>query len=384
MPRRRSSMLRKRHAPGQTRIRDTISACNSDPVDIRTLRALALEPAGFYNSSTRAKAWMALVGARSHKRTMDGIDTHHDAERQVELDVLRSLWRYPEHCPDMERATVLRNALRQRLSILVNAIFAAYPDLHYYQGFHDVVSVCMLTMEHDDAAALEVIKRLVRCHLKDYMAKDMKPTLERLKLVLVLLQLKDPELAQHLLQAGIEPSFAISWVITWFAHEIENLDDLQRLFDFLLASHPLMVLYLSAAVVHQNRQTLLEAECEFTEVYRHIIRIKNFAIEDAIQTAQTWYQETNPQELLRRASLTRAERALAAGQAMDRYPAFLKDIECQQMAGQQAAVFYDYSSQGGQWVTVSRRLVVAAVEYTAVAAAAAATIWITSAAIFSE
>ena len=34
----------------------------------------------------------------------------------------------------------------------------------------------------------------------DYMAKDMKPTLERLKLVLVLLRMKDPELAQHLLQ----------------------------------------------------------------------------------------------------------------------------------------------------------------------------------------
>ena len=53
--------------------------------------------------------------------------------RQVDLDVLRSLWRYPQNCLDDDRATVLRNALRERLSTLVNAIFAAYPDLHYYQ-----------------------------------------------------------------------------------------------------------------------------------------------------------------------------------------------------------------------------------------------------------
>ena len=46
----------------------------------------------------------------------------------------------------------------------------------------------------------------------------------------------------------VPPFFALSWVLTWFSHDIVRYHHVTRIFDFLLASHPLMVVYLSCAV----------------------------------------------------------------------------------------------------------------------------------------
>ena len=51
--------------------------------------------------------------------------------------------------------------------------------------------------------------------------------------------------------------FAVSWLLTWFAHSLEDLDDVSRLFDAFLGSDPLMPLYVGAAAVVADRETLL-------------------------------------------------------------------------------------------------------------------------------
>ena len=45
------------------------------------------------------------------------------------------------------------------------------------------------------------------------------------------------------------PYFALSWLLTWFAHDVPDLDSIARLFDLFLASHPLMPLYLAAVAI---------------------------------------------------------------------------------------------------------------------------------------
>ena len=42
--------------------------------------------------------------------------------------------------------------------------------------------------------------------------------------------------------------FALSWLITWFSHDVDNAEDVCRITDFLLSSHPLMPVYLSVTV----------------------------------------------------------------------------------------------------------------------------------------
>lgn len=59
----------------------------------------------------------------------------------------------------------------------------------------------------------------------------------------------DPELADHITTAGILPYFALSWYITWFAHDVSALPQVARLFDLFMASHPLMPLYVGAVAM---------------------------------------------------------------------------------------------------------------------------------------
>lgn len=42
--------------------------------------------------------------------------------------------------------------------------------------------------------------------------------------------------------------FALSWLITWYGHVLSNFHHILRLYDFFLASHPLMPIYFAAAV----------------------------------------------------------------------------------------------------------------------------------------
>jgi hypothetical protein len=39
------------------------------------------------------------------------------------------------------------------------------------------------------------------------------------------------------------------WIITWFSHDIDDVEVAARVFDFHLATHPLMCAYMSAALV---------------------------------------------------------------------------------------------------------------------------------------
>ena len=59
----------------------------------------------------------------------------------------------------------------------------------------------------------------------------------------------DEEVHDQLAAAEVQPFFALGWFITWFAHSVDNLQHVSRLFDLFMASHPLMPLYVTAVVI---------------------------------------------------------------------------------------------------------------------------------------
>ena len=60
---------------------------------------------------------------------------------------------------------------------------------------------------------------------------------------------RDEELWAHIEECGIPPFFALSWFITWFSHNLQELHHISRLFDVLMASHPLMPIYIAAIIM---------------------------------------------------------------------------------------------------------------------------------------
>jgi TBC1 domain family member 20 len=84
--------------------------------------------------------------------------------------------------------------------------------------------------------------------LQDMLLPSLEPTLSSLDIIPAILQRVDMTLYKRVVIAVRPPHFAASAVMTWFAHEVDSLDRISVIFDFLLSSEPVMIFYLVAAV----------------------------------------------------------------------------------------------------------------------------------------
>jgi len=231
--------------------------------------------------------------------------------RQVELDVARCTWHLltgdqriqriqMEHKRNRKVARLIRRKQRRLANLINYTLVQSYPmtsphKLRYYQGYHDVACIFMSvlggggTVPRDHtatgvpqdmqelAAAMgldlpaRVLVQVSQSHLRDFLKSDFTELQTAIELTLFPLIAKlDPPIYNFLRSAGMQPFFALSWVITWFSHEVRDTVLVKRLFDCMLVSHPLLPIYLSVAmVVHPvNRQIVLAAENDFGTVHQ--------------------------------------------------------------------------------------------------------------------
>jgi hypothetical protein len=72
--------------------------------------------------------------------------------------------------------------------------------------------------------------------IRDYMLESFESgVIPALKLVLKLLKCMDAELYEQIEMAGGHPTFTLSWILTWFSHDLYNFSHVQRLFDVCLS-----------------------------------------------------------------------------------------------------------------------------------------------------
>jgi len=147
---------------------------------------------------------------------------------------------------------------QDRLESLVHGVLCRNPSLYYYQGFHDVCLLFLLVL--GETKAFVVSERVGQFYLRDAMSQTLSPVVELLALIYPLVKLEDPALYAFLEGAGSKPFYSLSWVITWFAHDISKRETVERIFDFLISSDPLMPVYLSAAFILEQRDQILAQE----------------------------------------------------------------------------------------------------------------------------
>ena len=56
--------------------------------------------------------------------------------------------------------------------------------------------------------------------------------------------------------------FALPWYLTWFGHSLNHYRSVVRLYDYFLASEPLMPLYVTAAIVLYREEDVFREECD--------------------------------------------------------------------------------------------------------------------------
>jgi len=219
--------------------------------------------------------------------------------RTIEADVARSGFSWDVH-------TGIREAVlskkRMDLSEVMHAVLLRHPGkLSYFQGFHDMTLVFLEV--GSPSQAFHMVERLALFCLSDQLCcpfdKGLTPLLGVLS---YLLELLDAPVIQALDEADCrELHFAVPWVLTWFAHSLPKLQQqVMRLFDCLLSSHPVMILYFAAALILQNRTIVLSTPRELPDMVQALqsLRLDNLDADDWALEAQRLAQRLPPEEFM--------------------------------------------------------------------------------------
>ena len=121
-----------------------------------------------------------------------------------------------------------------------------------------------------EAASYPLLERLVLCHLRDCTRATLEPVQALLGLLFPLLAQADPQLHAFLQRSGVQPYFALTWVLTWHVHDVRDLPAAARLFDLFLASTPLLPLYVGVVALLAERNRVLALPCDAAEVHRFL------------------------------------------------------------------------------------------------------------------
>ncbi|KAF9459688.1 rab-GTPase-TBC domain-containing protein [Collybia nuda] len=224
-------------------------------VDWTALRERSLLPGGF--GEERANIWPQLLGVEKtpkgsvkDEESEPEIPTPHRDERQIRLDTDRSFVLYP-----VDASTDKKDDMQEILHELIVSIFRKRPKLHYFQGYHDIVTVLFLTLPPE--MQLICAEKISLHRVRDSMGSTLEPVLGLLRVTKNLLRLADRSYAESLEQTSPLPFYALSNILTLFSHDMPTLSLIQHVFDYLLCRPPIAVVYLATAII-LDRKTAIE------------------------------------------------------------------------------------------------------------------------------
>ncbi|GBL96598.1 TBC1 domain family member 20 [Araneus ventricosus] len=263
----KSSHVIKHAAYSKKKFKKILHALETGDTDF--LKNAAISRGGLLNDEIRKKVWPKLVGVdlieTSPRPSLKEIEAH-PYYGQVVLDVNRSLKRFPPSIKEAQRLTML-----DQLVFLIMRVLCRHPDMHYYQGYHDICVTFLLVLGEE--TAFHVVEKLSRTHLNVFMEKNMEPTVHLLEYMYVLIGKENPLLKNFLLKSEVGVIYCLSWLITWFGHVLNDYDNVVRLFDFFIVSHPFMPVYLTTAIVLHRELEILKQDCEMASVHSLLSQI---------------------------------------------------------------------------------------------------------------
>ncbi|KAL7843164.1 hypothetical protein AOLI_G00246760 [Acnodon oligacanthus] len=350
-------------------------ALSMTPVDVAALRRMAISEGGLLTDEIRCKVWPRLlnVPVDSIPEELDKVERENNKDyNQVLLDVQRSLRRFPPGMPDEQR-----EGLQEELIDIILRVLQKNPQLHYYQGYHDIVVTFLLVLGERLATAL--VEKLSTHHLRDFMDPTMDNTKHILNYLMPIIERVNPEVYDFMQQAEVGTIFALSWLITWFGHVLSDFRHVVRLYDFFLACHPLMPIYFAAVIVLYREEEVLDCECDMAMLHHLLSQIpQDLPYETLISRAGDLFVQFPPSELAKEAAQQRSQQTAAStfkdfelASAQQRPDAVLRRRRKEQQQQQQAPV----EAQRGAMAVVqptARRFVRLAVMGLTVALGAAA------------
>ncbi|XP_036806125.1 TBC1 domain family member 20 isoform X2 [Oncorhynchus mykiss] len=260
---------------------------------------MAISEGGLLTDEIRCKVWPRLLNVPTDilPEKSEEVERENNKDyNQVLLDVQRSLRRFPPGMPDEQR-----EGLQEELIDIILRVLGRNTQLHYYQGYHDIVVTFLLVLGERLATAL--VEKLSTHHLRDFMDPTMDNTKHILNYLMPIIERVNPEVHDFMQQAEVGTIFALSWLITWFGHVLSDFRHVVRLYDFFLACHPLMPIYFAAVIVQYREDEVLDCECDMASVHHLLSQIpQDLPYETLISRAGDLFVQFPPSELAREAA----------------------------------------------------------------------------------
>lgn len=138
----------------------------------KQLKEFAVTEGGLLNDDLRKKVWPRLLNidlvetsvCLSEQEVKENKNYH-----QVLMDVNRSLKRFPPGISDEDRPE-----LQDQLTRLIIRVLAKHPQLHYYQGYHDVAITFLLVVGEE--MSFHILETL---STGPWLREFMYPTMEK-------------------------------------------------------------------------------------------------------------------------------------------------------------------------------------------------------------
>lgn len=127
----------------------------------------------------------------------------------------------------------------------------------------------------------------------------MDGTISYLELIPSLLRLADKQVADFIASiSGFNPYFPLPWVLTLFSHDYTPYS--ARIVDLMLASDPLMPIYLSTAAALSRKEQLLQLENEMPPVHNFLSVWPSWIpVEYLLRRAREIHEQSPPDFLLK-------------------------------------------------------------------------------------
>ncbi|XP_017478849.1 PREDICTED: TBC1 domain family member 20 [Rhagoletis zephyria] len=278
-------------------------------IPFQKLQELARSDHGLVTDELRRLLWPQLAGVDTSNLgpapSLSDLQTHPEYQ-QVVLDVNRSLKRFPPGIPYEQRI-----ALQDQLTVLILRVIKKYPNLRYYQGYHDVAVTFLLVVGEEVAFA--VMEELSTNHFSECMQETMDATQKRLMFIWPLVDFENPQLFQFLQESAVGTLFALPWYLTWFGHSLNSYKDVVRLYDYFLASPIYMPIFVTAAIILHRAEEILKVDCDMASVHCLLSKLPDdLPFEELLKTSSFLYDkysltviEKHVEELIRREKLQR-------------------------------------------------------------------------------
>ncbi|XP_013922597.1 PREDICTED: TBC1 domain family member 20 [Thamnophis sirtalis] len=276
---------------------------SNEPVDIAPLRRMAISEGGLLLDEIRCKVWPRLLNVNTDDLLPPPGEALPVGFEYKQVVLLHSgLVEFLPYMPDEQR-----EGLQEELIDCILQVLQRNTQLHYYQGYHDIVVTFLLVVGERLSATL--VEKLSTHHLRDFMDPTMENTRHILNYLMPIIDQVNPDLHDFMQRAEVGTIFALSWLITWFGHVLSDFKHVVRLYDFFLACHPLMPIYFAAVIVLHRAPEVLACDCDMASVHHLLSQIpQDLPYEMLISRAGDLFVQFPPSKLAQEAAQQQAER----------------------------------------------------------------------------